>query len=75
MEEERGRRGAGDPMVVLGPDVMWKVMELLDAVSVARCVAVSQWWYDIAAADHVWAPKVFSPSILADHLFVEMPLN
>lgn len=73
-EAEAGA-GAGDPMAVLGPDIMWKVMGLLDAGSVARCIVVSQWWYEIAAADRVWAPKVFSPSILADPLFVEMPLR
>ncbi|XP_020094820.1 uncharacterized protein LOC109714552 isoform X3 [Ananas comosus] len=55
-EAEAGA-GAGDPMAVLGPDIMWKVMGLLDAGSVARCIVVSQWWYEIAAADRVWAPK------------------
>ncbi|OAY64581.1 hypothetical protein ACMD2_01937, partial [Ananas comosus] len=63
-EAEAGA-GAGDPMAVLGPDIMWKVMGLLDAGSVARCIVVSQWWYEIAAADRVWAPKVRGASRLA----------
>jgi len=41
----------------LGEEVMGRVMELLDARSVARCTAVSRAWRGVAADDRLWAPK------------------
>ncbi|CAL4933734.1 unnamed protein product [Urochloa decumbens] len=48
---------AGDPVEALGEEVMGRVMELLDARSVARCTAVSRAWRGVAADDRLWAPK------------------
>lgn len=62
--EELGKRQVGtvgwkgDPMEALGEEVMGRVMELLDARSVARCTAVSPAWRGVAADDRLWAPKV-----------------
>ncbi|OEL25101.1 hypothetical protein BAE44_0013880 [Dichanthelium oligosanthes] len=47
----------GDPVEALGEEVMGRVMELLDACSVARCTAVSRAWCGVAADDRLWAPK------------------
>ncbi|CAN6293331.1 unnamed protein product [Urochloa humidicola] len=47
---------AGDPVEALGEEVMGRVMELLDARSVARCTAVSRAWRGVAADDRLWAP-------------------
>ncbi|XP_039784083.1 uncharacterized protein LOC120650861 isoform X1 [Panicum virgatum] len=49
---------AGDPVEALGEEVMGRVMELLDARSVARCTAVSRAWRGVAADDRLWAPKI-----------------
>ncbi|KAJ8510754.1 hypothetical protein OPV22_001188 [Ensete ventricosum] len=54
-EERQG--AARDPLVVLGPDVMTKILEFADARSVARCTVVSRSWHEIAASDRLWAPK------------------
>ncbi|KAL6641037.1 hypothetical protein ACP70R_019218 [Stipagrostis hirtigluma subsp. patula] len=60
-EGEHGRSGTAegrsDPVEVLGEGVMERVMELLDARSVARCTAVSRAWRGVAADDRLWAPK------------------
>ncbi|RWW19267.1 hypothetical protein GW17_00016702 [Ensete ventricosum] len=56
-EERQG--AARDPLVVLGPDVMTKILEFADARSVARCTVVSRSWHEIAASDRLWAPKMF----------------
>ncbi|KAG8091832.1 hypothetical protein GUJ93_ZPchr0012g19194 [Zizania palustris] len=55
---ERRKGGGGDPVEVLGEEVMGRVMEFLDGRSVARCTAVSRAWRRVAAADCLWAPKV-----------------
>ncbi|KAK3153862.1 hypothetical protein QOZ80_2BG0182500 [Eleusine coracana subsp. coracana] len=52
-----GRSSRSDPVEVLGEHVMGRVMELLDARSVARCTAVSRGWHGVAADDRLWAPK------------------
>ncbi|TVU30464.1 hypothetical protein EJB05_22089 [Eragrostis curvula] len=58
-EGEVGSRSSSrsDPVEVLGEGVMGRVMELLDARSVARCTAVSCAWRGVAADDRLWAPK------------------
>ncbi|RCV42639.1 hypothetical protein SETIT_9G231600v2 [Setaria italica] len=59
-EELLGKRQvgwAGDPVEALGEVVMGRVMELLDARSVARCTVVSRAWRGVAADDRLWAPK------------------
>jgi hypothetical protein len=60
-EELLGKRQVGwvgDPVEALGEEVMERVMELLDARSVARCTVVSRAWRGVAADDRLWAPKV-----------------
>lgn len=57
-EEERQVGWTSDPMEALGEDVMGRVMEFLDARSVARCTAVSRAWRGVAADNRLWAPKV-----------------
>ncbi|EAZ02918.1 uncharacterized protein [Oryza sativa Japonica Group] len=56
-KRRRRRGGEEDPVDVLGEEVMGRVMELLDARSVARCTAVSRAWRGVAADDRLWAPK------------------
>ncbi|THU56225.1 hypothetical protein C4D60_Mb11t15050 [Musa balbisiana] len=56
-EEREG--AARDPLVVLGPDVVTKILEFADARSVARCTVVSRGWHEIASSDRLWAPKMF----------------
>ena len=56
--KRQGERQTSDPMEVLGEDVMGRVMEFLDARSVARCTAVSCAWRGVAADNRLWAPKV-----------------
>ncbi|CAD6205265.1 unnamed protein product [Miscanthus lutarioriparius] len=59
-EGREGERQVGwrsDPMEALGEDVMGRVMEFLDARSVARCTAVSCAWRGVAADNRLWAPK------------------
>ncbi|KAH7691644.1 F-box domain-containing protein [Dioscorea alata] len=46
-----------DPMVALGPDILTRIMEFLDARSVARSVVVSRAWYQVATSDHIWSSK------------------
>nr|CAB3499468.1 unnamed protein product [Digitaria exilis] len=72
--EELGKRQVGtvgwkgDPMEALGEEVMGRVMELLDARSVARCTAVSPAWRGVAADDRLWAPKSrITKEDLCDH--------
>ncbi|KAJ6790788.1 Uncharacterized protein M6B38_248390 [Iris pallida] len=55
--EESRRVSSEDPLVVLGPDVLTKVLEFLDARSVARLLVVSQGWNAVASSDRLWAPK------------------
>ena len=47
-----------DPLVVLGSDLVMKVLEFLDARSVARLLVVSRGWHHLAASDRLWAPRV-----------------
>lgn len=48
----------GDPLVVVGPDILEKIFSFLDAHSVARCLVVSHRWHDVATSDLPWAPRV-----------------
>lgn len=57
-EKERQVGWASDPVEALGEDVMGRVMEFLDARSVARCTAVSCAWRGVAADNRLWAPMV-----------------
>ncbi|CAD6212806.1 unnamed protein product [Miscanthus lutarioriparius] len=58
-EGREGERQVGwtsDPMEALGEDVMGRVMDFLDARSVARCTVVSCAWRGIAADNRLSAP-------------------
>ncbi|ONK70887.1 uncharacterized protein A4U43_C04F2550 [Asparagus officinalis] len=46
-----------DPLEVLGSDLVTRVVEFLDARSVARLLVVSRGWHEIASSDRLWAPK------------------
>lgn len=59
-EDEEGE--STDPLVVLGSDLVTKVLEFLDARSVARLLVVSRRWHDVATSDRLWAPKVLNRS-------------
>ncbi|XP_073112080.1 uncharacterized protein [Elaeis guineensis] len=54
---EEGKGASTDPLVVLGPDIMTKMLEFLDARSVARSIVVSPRWHEIATSDRLWAAK------------------
>ncbi|XP_072983631.1 uncharacterized protein [Typha latifolia] len=70
-ESERRRRKVGrggeeppplpsparDPLVVLGPDIMGRILEFSDARSVARSVVLSRGWHEVATSDSLWGPK------------------
>lgn len=48
----------GDPLVVVGPEILEKILNFLDARSVARCLVVSRRWHNVATSDRLWAPRV-----------------
>ncbi|KAK9146287.1 hypothetical protein Sjap_006190 [Stephania japonica] len=72
MEESERKRGrerravdveeieglGGDPMALLGLDLMMKVLDRLDARSLALCLIVSRDWNRVASSDELWASKV-----------------
>lgn len=47
-----------DTLEVLGSDLVTRIVEFLDARSVARLLVVSRGWHDVASSDRLWAPKV-----------------
>lgn len=57
-EGEGERRSDRGPVEVLGEEVIRRVMELLDAHSVARCTTVTRAWCGVTANDCLWALKV-----------------
>lgn len=65
-EEEKMRM---DPMVALGPDILTRIMEFLDARSVARSVVVSCAWYQAATSDRIWSSKVVIQSCVFRSFF------
>jgi len=57
-EEERENNGDGDPVKVLGEDLMMKILARLDARSLARSLLVSRPWFSLASSDSLWSPLV-----------------
>lgn len=57
-EAEEGRKndGDGDPVEVLGQDLMTKILARLDARSLARSLLVSRSWFSLASCDALWSP-------------------
>lgn len=55
-EEERENDGVGDPVEVLGQDLMMKILARLDARSLARSLLVSRPWFSLASSDALWSP-------------------
>jgi F-box domain len=53
----------GDPLVVVGPEILEEILNYLDAHSVARCVVVSRGWHTVASSDRLWAPRVSYPNL------------
>lgn len=49
-----------DPLVLVGPEVLEKILNCLDAHSVARCGVVSRGWRTVAISDRLWDPRVSS---------------
>ena len=58
MKEEGGRPLCQDPLDLLGTDLMLRVLNNLDARSVARCLVVSRSWNLVASSDLLWTSKV-----------------
>lgn len=58
MKEEGGRPLCQDPLDLLGRDLMLRVLNNLDARSVARCLVVSLSWNRVASSDLLWTSKV-----------------
>ncbi|XP_078173584.1 uncharacterized protein LOC144567343 [Carex rostrata] len=48
----------GDPLVVVGPEILEKILNFLDARSVARCLVVSRRWHNVATSDRLWAHRL-----------------
>jgi hypothetical protein len=59
MREEGGLPLCQDPLDLLGRDLMLRVLNNLDARSVARCLVVSRSWNCVASSDLLWTSKVF----------------
>lgn len=57
MKEEGGRPLCQDPLDLLGRDLMLRVLNNLDARSVARCLVVSLSWNRVASSDLLWTSK------------------
>ncbi|GMH08265.1 hypothetical protein Nepgr_010105 [Nepenthes gracilis] len=56
-DEGEGRESLSrDPLVVLGWDLMMKILSYLDASSVALSLLVSRGWNRVASNDSLWAP-------------------
>lgn len=49
---------AKDPLLLLGPDILSKVLSHLDAFSVARALLVSRGWQRVSSSDLLWRPMV-----------------
>ena len=59
VEEEEEEMGiVGDPLKVLGEDIMIKIMGKMDAYSLARSLLVSHSWFSLASSDSLWSPLV-----------------
>jgi hypothetical protein len=58
MREDRGRPFCQDPLDVLGRDLMLRVLNNLDARSLALCLVVSRTWNRVASSDLLWTSKV-----------------
>ncbi|KAJ7007001.1 hypothetical protein NC653_006151 [Populus alba x Populus x berolinensis] len=59
MREEGGLPLCQDPLHLLGRDLMLRVLNNLDAHSVARCIVISHSWNRVASSDLLWTFKVF----------------
>ncbi|KAI9390392.1 hypothetical protein POPTR_008G175200v4 [Populus trichocarpa] len=57
MREEGGLPLCQDPLDLLGRDLMLRVLNNLDARSVARCLVVSRSWNCVASSDLLWTSK------------------
>ncbi|KAJ6898434.1 hypothetical protein NC652_025066 [Populus alba x Populus x berolinensis] len=57
MREDRGRPFCQDPLDVLGRDLMLRVLNNLDARSLALCLVVSRSWNRVASSDLLWTSK------------------
>ncbi|KAG6766297.1 hypothetical protein POTOM_030371 [Populus tomentosa] len=57
MREEGGLPLCQDPLDLLGRDLMLRVLNNLDARSVARCLVVSRSWNRVASSDLLWTSK------------------
>ncbi|PWA93329.1 F-box domain, cyclin-like protein [Artemisia annua] len=47
-----------DPLVVFGWDIMLKILNHLDARSVALSLMVSRGWHGVASSDAIWSKKL-----------------
>ncbi|XP_011029698.1 PREDICTED: uncharacterized protein LOC105129373 [Populus euphratica] len=57
MREEGGLPLCQDPLDLLGRDLMLRVLNNVDARSVARCLVVSRSWNRVASSDLLWTSK------------------
>jgi len=58
MREDRVRPFCQGPLDVLGRDLMLRVLNSLDARSLALCLVVSRTWNRVASSDLIWTSKV-----------------
>lgn len=57
--EDGGMGSLGrDPLMVLGPDILSKVLSHLDAFSVARALLISRGWQRVSSGDLLWGRMV-----------------
>lgn len=59
-QEEEDEDDDDDDLMVskLGEDIVMKIMEKLDARSLARSLLVSRSWFSLASSDSLWSPLV-----------------
>eukprot|EP01018_Ginkgo_biloba_P033022 Gb_27738 [translate_table: standard] len=57
-QKRKRQRWVSDPLLVLGPDILFLTFSYLDAHSLAQCLLVSQDWQALAAADCLWGKKL-----------------
>ncbi|CAO2822026.1 unnamed protein product [Amaranthus hypochondriacus] len=70
-KEKREEMGmVGDPLKVLGEDIMMKIMGKMDAYSLARSLVVSNSWFSLASSDSLWSPLVCHLYSSSSFLFV-----
>jgi len=58
MREDRGRPFCQDPLDMLGRDLMLRVLNNLEARSLALYLVVSRTWNRVASSDLLWTSKV-----------------